>query len=129
MIEHIVTGKKYRVLVDEANDEWDRVSFWTSAQDIECANGENVEERTSALQGVWLTGTLAVGDTSITFADDSITEACFVEIYTNIYGVSPEAVDTDTSGQLTLIFEEQEKDMRVCVNIRNGIDPYNGILV
>lgn len=129
MIENIVTGKKYRVLINEEQDEWDRVSIWTSANDVECENGENIEERTLRLQGIWLTDTLTAGNTSISFTDDSITENCFVEIYTNIYGVSPEVVDTNVSGQLTLVFEQQEKDMQVCVNIRNGIDSFTGIQI
>lgn len=45
MIENIVTGKKYRILTDEENDEWDRTSFWTHATDVEFSDGKNLEEK------------------------------------------------------------------------------------
>lgn len=34
MTENLVSGKKYRILIDEANDIWDRISFWTKAADV-----------------------------------------------------------------------------------------------
>lgn len=118
MIEHIVTGKKYRILTNEKKNEWDRVSFWTSSADVECKNGESVEEKTSKLEGICLTATLAAGSTSITFTDASITEDCFVDVYTDVYGVNPESIQTGETGQLTLLFEEQEQDIRVRIKIK-----------
>ena len=118
MTEHVVTGKKYRVLTDEKNDEWDRVSFWTSSGDVECDDGESIEEKAAKLQGICLTATLAAGSTSLTFTDSSITEDCFVDVYTNVYGINPETIDTSVPGQLTLIFEEQEQNIQVRVKIR-----------
>lgn len=118
MIENIVKGKKYRVLTDEKNDEWDRISFWTSSEDVECENGETLETRASKLQGVCLSAILAAGSTSITFTDSSITEDCFVDVYTDIYGVNPEVIDTSVPGQLTLVFEEQANEMRVRIKIK-----------
>lgn len=35
MIEQEVTGKAYRVLLDTDTDTWGKVSFWTSAEDVE----------------------------------------------------------------------------------------------
>lgn len=35
MSDNLATGKVYRVLVDVAQDIWDKVSFWTSADDVE----------------------------------------------------------------------------------------------
>ncbi len=118
MTEHIVTGKKYRILTDESKDEWDRVSFWTSSADVECLNGESVEEKTSKLEGICLTATLAAGSTSMTFTDDSITEDSFVDVYTDVYGVNPTSISTVEAGQLTLLFDEQEKDVRVRIKVR-----------
>lgn len=117
MIENIVTGKKYRILVDEENDSWDRISFWTSAEDVECTDGENMETKMSKLQSVYLTDTLTAGNTSITFTNDAITEDCIIDLYTDIYGVSPKTVDDSVTGQLALTFEAQEKDMRVRIKI------------
>jgi hypothetical protein len=34
MIENEVTGRKYRILTNKEEDEWDRISFWTSASDV-----------------------------------------------------------------------------------------------
>lgn len=44
MRENIVTGKKYRILVDEIANLWDRISFWTKASDVEFDDGSTVEE-------------------------------------------------------------------------------------
>ena len=118
MTENIVTGKKYRVLTDEKNDKWDRISFWTSSKDVECDNGDSIEERATKLQGICITSILPAGSTSITFTNSSITEDCFVDVYTDVYGVNPEEIDTSVSGRLTLIFERQEKDIRVRIKIR-----------
>lgn len=118
MTENIVTGQKYRILTDEKEDTWDRLSFWTSSDDVEYDNGETAEERASKLQGICLTQTLSAGSTSITFTDTSITNDCFIDIYTDIYGVNPELVDYSTEGQITLTFEEQEQDVRVRIKVR-----------
>lgn len=45
MTENLVTGKKYRVLTDEKTDQWDRISFWTKASDVEFDDGKNLEEK------------------------------------------------------------------------------------
>lgn len=44
MRENIVTGKKYRILVDEIANLWDRISFWTKASDVEFDDGTTVEQ-------------------------------------------------------------------------------------
>ncbi|MCM1102518.1 MAG: hypothetical protein NC409_00255 [Clostridium sp.] len=112
-----MTEKKYRILVDEENDSWDRVSFWTSADDVECTDGNTIEAKISKLQSIYLTDTLTAGNTSITFINDAITEDCIIDLYTNVYGVSPKTVDDSVAGQLVLTFEEQEKDIRVRIKI------------
>lgn len=43
MVENLVSGKKYRILVDAANDVWDRISFWTKASDVYYDDGTTVE--------------------------------------------------------------------------------------
>lgn len=40
--ENIVTGKFYRILKDKTNDIWDRISFWTHADDVELSNGTSL---------------------------------------------------------------------------------------
>lgn len=43
MTENLVSGKKYRILVDAANDIWDRISFWTKASDVIFNDGSALE--------------------------------------------------------------------------------------
>ena len=47
--ENIVTGKKYRVCIDADKNEWDRVSMWTAASDVELQSGESVETALNSL--------------------------------------------------------------------------------
>lgn len=48
--EEIVTGRKFRKLVDEATKLWQRISFWTKACDVEFDDGETAEEKIENLQ-------------------------------------------------------------------------------
>ena len=43
MTENIVTGKKYRILTDAANDIWDRISFWAKASDVQYDDNTTAE--------------------------------------------------------------------------------------
>lgn len=43
MTERKISGKKYRILSDIANDTWDRISFWTKASDVEFNDGRDLE--------------------------------------------------------------------------------------
>lgn len=43
MQENKIGGKFYRILIDEVNDIWDRLSFWTKASDVEFADGSVLE--------------------------------------------------------------------------------------
>lgn len=51
--EEIVTGRKFRKLVDEATKLWQRISFWTKACDVEFDDGETAESKISALTDNW----------------------------------------------------------------------------
>lgn len=48
--EVIETGHKYRILKDVANNIWNRISFWTSAADVELSNGKNLETYLNMLE-------------------------------------------------------------------------------
>lgn len=50
--EQIVTGRKLRKLIDEANKLWQRISFWTKASDVEFNDGKNAETKFGAINGV-----------------------------------------------------------------------------
>lgn len=43
--EQIVTGRKFRKLIDEASRLWLRISFWTKASDVEFNDGETAETK------------------------------------------------------------------------------------
>lgn len=45
--EQIVTGRKFRKLIDEASRLWLRISFWTKASDVEFDDGEDAETKFS----------------------------------------------------------------------------------
>lgn len=53
--ETIVTGRKFRKLVDETTKLWQRISFWTKASDVEFDDGKTAQEKLGNLQFVSLT--------------------------------------------------------------------------
>jgi hypothetical protein len=61
--------------------------------------------------------TLAVGSTTLTFSDASITTDSTIEIYASVYGVAPTAV-TVTTGQAVLTFDAQESAVSVYLIVR-----------
>ena len=50
--ETIVTGRKFRKLIDEATKLWQRISFWGVATDVEFDDGENAETKFGAISGI-----------------------------------------------------------------------------
>ncbi|MCM1253711.1 MAG: hypothetical protein NC321_12895 [Clostridium sp.] len=50
--EQIVTGRKWRTLVDEATKLWQRISFWTKASDVEFDDGQTAENKMGAISGI-----------------------------------------------------------------------------
>ena len=68
MIENLVSGKKYRILTDAANDVWDRISFWTKASDVHYDDGTTAEEKKPAAMlkrnTAYTVGTIAYETTS-----------------------------------------------------------------
>ena len=50
--ETIVTGRKFRKLVDESAKLWQRISFWTKASDVEFEDGKTAEAKLSAINGI-----------------------------------------------------------------------------
>lgn len=50
--ETIVTGRKFRYLLDEVNKLWQRISFWTKACDVEFDDGKTAEEKLGAINGI-----------------------------------------------------------------------------
>lgn len=50
--EQVVTGRKFRKLVDEATKLWQRISFWTKASDVEFNDGSTAETKMGAINGI-----------------------------------------------------------------------------
>ena len=77
--ETIVTGRKFRKLVDEATKLWQRISFWGVASDVEFDDGENAETKFGAISGITdsLTSTssnVAASAAAVKALNDKITE-------------------------------------------------------
>lgn len=43
MVTENIVHKKYRILIDDISDIWDRISFWRAASDIELSSGTDLE--------------------------------------------------------------------------------------
>jgi len=50
--EQIVTGRKWRKLIDEANKIGQRISFWTKASDVEFNDAKTAETKVGAIDGI-----------------------------------------------------------------------------
>ena len=77
--EIIVTGRKFRKLIDEATKLWQRISFWTKASDVEFDDGSDAETKFGAINGITdsLTSTssnVAASATAVKTLNDKITE-------------------------------------------------------
>ena len=78
--EEIVTGKKFRRLVDVATNKWRRYSFWNKAKDTECEDGTDVETKVGAIKGI--TTSTNVSETG--YAADAKTVSEINQSLTNI---------------------------------------------
>ncbi len=123
--EEIVTGRKFRKLIDEANKLWQRISFWTKASDVEFDDGQTAETKIRDINGALSTlnskleitkATLAAGATSVTISDSRITTNSALSFYTSVYGTNPTAVSV-ANGSVTLTFDAQNADMEVGVRV------------
>lgn len=50
--EQIVTGRKFRKLVNEGTKLWERISFWKKAVDVEFNDGKTAETKMGAINGI-----------------------------------------------------------------------------
>lgn len=73
-----------------------------------------VKNYVDKLHGITLTGALTSGETVITLTDASITTDSTIDIYTDVYGVSPKTVDV-TDGNIVMAFNEQSVDVQIKV--------------
>lgn len=63
-----------------------------------------------------ITGTLAVGQTSLVLQDGAIATTSTIDIYTDTFGVNPTNVAV-ASGQITITFEAQSSAVGVKVRV------------
>lgn len=50
--ESIITGRKWRRLIDKATGLWQRISYWTHSSDVEFNDGKNAETKVGAIDGI-----------------------------------------------------------------------------
>lgn len=50
--ERIVTGRKFRRLIDKEAKLWQRISWWTRSNDVECDDGKTVEQKIGDINGI-----------------------------------------------------------------------------
>ena len=63
-----------------------------------------------------LTGTLTAGQTSVTISDAAILTTSTIDIYTDVFGLSPEAVSVST-GSITMTFSEQSANVSIKIRV------------
>ena len=78
---------------------------------------KNIVGSINEVKGTEITGTLTAGNTSITLQNAAITTTSTIDIYTDVFGISPESVSVAT-GEITITFEEQASDLGVKVVIK-----------
>lgn len=66
--------------------------------------------------GIWVSGTLTAGQTSLTLSDASITTSSNIDIYTDVFGVSATGATVST-GSITLTFASRTSNLGVKVRV------------
>lgn len=106
-----VTVTRDEGTVTEAGDNWDASNLNGMESRINSAFSA-----LSACGFVEVTGTLLAGATSLVLSDASITSTSTLDVFTDVYGVSPTDMVAST-GSVTLTFEAQESDLGVKVRV------------
>lgn len=110
--EEIVTGKKFRRLIDIATNKWRRYSFWNKAKDTECEDGTDVETKVGAIKGI--TTSTNVSETG--YAADAKTVSEINQSLTNIntyVGKDKKLHFVDSSGADTVLPFNSYDDGRI----------------
>lgn len=106
-----VTVTRDEGTVTEVGDAWDSTNMNAMESRINSAIG--------VLAGcgfVEVSGTLSIGSTSLVLSDASITTSSTIDVFVDVWGVSPENVVVAT-GTVTLTFETQESALGVKVRV------------
>ena len=125
-----VSGKRYRILKDAINKIWDEISFINLAQDTIANDGMDLETKVGDIKGLVstpqstdgfvmdatvvspvykvLNGTIRPnGVLTLTFTDPLISDTAKIQIYTNVWGYTPEEVIV-SGNTLTITFPEPD---------------------
>ncbi len=136
-----VIGRDYKVLADNTQGAfvWNRLSFWTYSSDVEFEDGETAEDKVGDIHGIttstsvtatgyaadasvvsslhkkvtqYVSATLAVGATTLTFTNSNFNSNTHFEPWTSKFGVDP--TDMTLSGTtLTVTFSAQSEAIQV----------------
>ena len=77
----------------------------------------NIPVQQKANKIIELNGNLAAGSTTLILSDENITINSTIDIYTDVYGISPKNVTVE-DGQITLEFKALEHELNVKVVIK-----------
>lgn len=83
-------------------------------------NMNDLEKRIADGFGVLLTATLAANATSVSFTNAAITSTALIDIYTDVYGVSPKTA-TVSGNTLTLTFTARSAAVGVTIIARRNV--------
>ena len=73
-----------------------------------------------SLRGETLTGTLAIGATSVVLNSSILTSNSYIDVYTDNYEITPSKVVSDTTDNtITVVFDAQTETVVVRVIVRN----------
>lgn len=83
-------------------------------------SSKKIDDELKARAGIAVTGTLEAGETTLTLQSSEITTDSIIDVFTNVYGISPTNT-VATTGSVTLTFKAQQTDIGVKVVIINGL--------
>lgn len=115
--EEIVTGKKFRRLIDVATNKWRRYSFWNKAKDTECEDGIDVETKVGAIKGI--TTSTNVSETG--YAADAKTVSEINQSLTNLKNPAK-----GTKGILVNGGSPLSRDFLLCYTLQSTNTAYSG---
>lgn len=91
-----------------------------ASQGLTATEQANARANIGAGEGpIILSGTLAVGETSVVISNAAIHTTSYFDTYTDVYGVNPTDI-TAVEGSLTLTFEAQESVVNIRVKVSQG---------
>ncbi len=102
--ETIVTGRKFRYLLDEAGKLWQRISFWTKACDVEFDDGQTAEQKLGAINGITDSLASASSNTALSAAAGNNLQNQVTQITNTINNLGTQATMTLDGTTLTITF-------------------------